>query len=117
VSAVAQPDEEAPYSVRAAFHRCLAGSTDVRQVEAYVAANAAGSKGPMVAVIIKALFDLCRSAAGTFVLIVIGEIAYGIGLGWLSLRLRRWARDPRVEITLSLLTPYAHHDAPAARPC
>jgi CPA1 family monovalent cation:H+ antiporter len=25
----------------------------------------------------------------------------------LSLRLRDWARDPRVEITLSLLTPYA----------
>ena len=46
-------------------------------------------------------------AAGTFVLIVVGEIAYGIGVGWVSLRLRRWARDPRVEITLSLLTPYA----------
>ena len=37
---------------------------------------------------------------------MIGEIAFGIGVGWLSLRLRRWARDPRVEITLSLLTPY-----------
>jgi CPA1 family monovalent cation:H+ antiporter len=36
----------------------------------------------------------------------VGEIAYGIAVGWLSLRLRRWARDPRVEITLSLLTPY-----------
>jgi Na+/H+ antiporter len=46
-------------------------------------------------------------AAGTFVFIVVGEIAYGIGVGWFSLRLRRWARDPRVEITLSLLTPYA----------
>jgi Na+/H+ antiporter len=46
-------------------------------------------------------------ASGTFVLIVIGEIAYGIGIGWLSLRLRRWARDPRVEITLSLMTPFA----------
>jgi len=45
-------------------------------------------------------------AAGTFVLIAAGEIAYGIGVGWISLRLRRWARDPRVEITLSLLTPY-----------
>src|SRR3954471_17824999 len=45
-------------------------------------------------------------AAGTFTLIVIGEIAYGIAVGWLSLRLRRWARDPRVEITLSLMTPY-----------
>jgi monovalent cation/hydrogen antiporter len=46
-------------------------------------------------------------AAGEFALIVVGEIAYGIGVGWFSLRLRRWARDPRVEITLSLLTPYA----------
>jgi hypothetical protein len=64
MSAVAQPDEEAPYPVRAAFERCLASATDtllVRQVEAYVAANPAGSKGPMVAVVMKALFDLCRS--------------------------------------------------------
>src|SRR3954463_16455072 len=45
-------------------------------------------------------------ALGTFALIVVGEIGYGIGVGWLSLRLRRWARDPRVEITLSLMTPY-----------
>src|ERR1700731_2988958 len=33
-------------------------------------------------------------------------ILYRFAVGWLSLRLRRWARDPRVEITLSLLTPY-----------
>ena len=46
-------------------------------------------------------------AASVFVLIVVGEIAYGIGVGWASLRLRHWARDPRVEITMSLLTPYA----------
>ena len=52
-------------------------------------------------------------AAGEFALIVIGEIAYGIGLGWLSLRLRRWAHDPRVEITLSLLMPYAAFLLPA----
>jgi monovalent cation/hydrogen antiporter len=45
-------------------------------------------------------------AAGTFALIVVGEIGFGIGIGWLSLRLRRRARDPRVEITLSLMTPY-----------
>jgi monovalent cation/hydrogen antiporter len=45
-------------------------------------------------------------ASGTFALIVVGEIVFGIGVGWLSLRLRRWAGDPRVEITLSLLTPY-----------
>ncbi|MGA7327555.1 MAG: Na+/H+ antiporter [Rhodomicrobium sp.] len=52
-------------------------------------------------------------AAGTFCLILVGEIAYGIGIGWLSLRLRRWAKDPRVEITLSLMTPYAAFWLPA----
>src|SRR5271169_695802 len=30
-------------------------------------------------------------AAGEFVLIVVGEIIYGLGVGWLSLRLRQWA--------------------------
>ncbi|HEY1473535.1 MAG TPA: Na+/H+ antiporter [Pseudolabrys sp.] len=47
-----------------------------------------------------------EQASVTFVLIVVGEIAYGLGVGWLSLRLRQWAREPRVEITLSLMTPY-----------
>ena len=63
MSAVAQPDEEAPYPVRTAFQRCLASSTDtllVRQVEAYVAANHASSKGPMVPIIMRAFFNLCR---------------------------------------------------------
>ncbi len=59
-----------------------------------------------VAAVGTGLFSLAE-AAGTFVLIVVGEIAYGIGIGWLSLRLRRWTRDPRAEITLSLLTPAA----------
>ncbi len=58
------------------------------------------------------LFSL-DEAIGKFVLIVAGEIAYGIGIGWLSLRLRRWARDPRVEITLSLMTPYVAFWIPA----
>ena len=50
-------------------------------------------------------FSLSK-AAGTFALIVVGEILFGIAVGWLSLRLRQWAREPRVEITLSLMTPY-----------
>ncbi|MFA6264471.1 MAG: Na+/H+ antiporter [Pseudolabrys sp.] len=45
-------------------------------------------------------------AAGTFSLIVVGEVFYGIAIGWLSLHLRKWAHEPRVEITLSLMTPY-----------
>jgi CPA1 family monovalent cation:H+ antiporter len=47
-----------------------------------------------------------EQASGTFVLIVVGEIIYGLAVGWLSLRVRQWAQEPRVEITLSLMTPY-----------
>jgi Na+/H+ antiporter len=65
-----------------------------------------------VAAVGSGVFSLTQ-ATGMFVLVVVGEIAYGVGLGWLSLRLRRWARDPRVEITLSLLTPYAAFLLPA----
>ena len=64
MSAVAQPDEEAPYPMRTAFQRCLANSTDtllVRQVETYVATNPASSKEPIVAVIMRAFFNLCRA--------------------------------------------------------
>ncbi len=45
-------------------------------------------------------------AAASFVLIVIGELLWGVGVGWAMLRLRRLARDPQVEIVLALLTPY-----------
>jgi Na+/H+ antiporter len=51
-------------------------------------------------------------AAGRFALIVVGEIAYGFAVGWLSLHLRRWANDPRVEVTLSLMTPYVAYWIP-----
>jgi monovalent cation/hydrogen antiporter len=54
-----------------------------------------------------------EKAGGTFAAIVVGEIIYGIGVGWLSLRLRQWARDARVEITLSLMTPYLAFWVPA----
>ena len=65
-----------------------------------------------VAAVATGVFSL-TDAGGEFALIVVGEIAYGIGVGWASLRLRRWARDPRVEITLSLMTPYAAFLVPA----
>jgi Na+/H+ antiporter len=51
-------------------------------------------------------------AAGTFAAIVVGEIVWGLAVGWLSLRVRRWADDPRVEITLSLMTPYIAYWVP-----
>ena len=45
-------------------------------------------------------------AVGMFAAIVAGELVWGIGVGWAMLRLRHWVQDPRVEITLSLLTPF-----------
>jgi len=45
-------------------------------------------------------------ATGTFAAIVVGEMMFGAAIGWISLRARHRARDPQVEITLSLLTPY-----------
>src|SRR6266481_5049697 len=45
-------------------------------------------------------------AAGTFAAIIVGEVLFGAAVGWLSLRMRHRARDPQVEITLSLITPY-----------
>jgi monovalent cation/hydrogen antiporter len=45
-------------------------------------------------------------AVGTFAAIVVGELLWGVGVGWLMLRLRRWVGDPSIEITLSLLTPF-----------
>src|SRR6185436_15241099 len=51
-------------------------------------------------------------ASTTFGVIVVGEIFYGIAAGWLSLRLRQWVNNPRVEITLSLMTPYLAYWVP-----
>src|ERR1700691_372689 len=41
-----------------------------------------------IAAVSTGLFSFDR-AAGVFALIIVGEIAYGIGIGWASLRLRR----------------------------
>ena len=46
------------------------------------------------------------SAIGAFIAILIGELIWGIVVGWLMLRLRRWVGDTRVEIMLSVLTPF-----------
>jgi len=64
-----------------------------------------------VAAVSTGAFSLAQ-AAGTFGLIVVGEIAYGIAIAWASLRVRRWANDPRVEITLSVMTPYLAYWVP-----
>jgi Na+/H+ antiporter len=45
-------------------------------------------------------------ATGMFAGIIVGEALFGAAVGWLSLRARHYAHDPKVEITLSLITPY-----------
>ncbi len=64
-----------------------------------------------VAAVVTGSFSL-PTAAGEFAAIVACEIAFGIAVGWLSLRARCWARDPQIEITLSLLTPYVAYWLP-----
>jgi monovalent cation/hydrogen antiporter len=56
-------------------------------------------------------FSLSK-ATGAFFAIVAGEALFGIAVGWLSLRARHYARDPQVEITLSLITPYLAYWVP-----
>ena len=45
-------------------------------------------------------------------MIVAGEALFGAAVGWLSLRARHHARDPQIEITLSLITPYVAYWIP-----
>jgi monovalent cation/hydrogen antiporter len=45
-------------------------------------------------------------AAGEFAAIISGELLWGIAVGWLMLRLRRWVANAQIEILLSILTPY-----------
>src|ERR1700730_18302363 len=64
-----------------------------------------------VAAVSTGAFSLSE-ASERFALILVAEIGYGIGVGWIILRLRRAAKDPRVEILLSLLTPYIAYCVP-----
>jgi len=58
-----------------------------------------------VAAVLGGTFSLAH-AVGEFVAILVGELVWGIAVGWMMLRLRRWVGDTRVEIMLSVLTPY-----------
>jgi len=46
------------------------------------------------------------AATERFVLIVVGEIAFGILVGWVMLRLRHMSNEPRAEVLLALSTPF-----------
>src|SRR5271169_3424698 len=64
-----------------------------------------------VAAISTGMFSLPK-AMGEFAAIVAGEVLFGAAVGWLSLRMRHRARDPQIEITLSLITPYIAYWVP-----
>ena len=54
------------------------------------------------------------SAVLQFIGVALGGIAVGLAAGWLVGRLRRLADEPSIDVTLSLLTPYAAY-VPAER--
>ena len=58
-----------------------------------------------VAAVLTGVFSLPQ-AAMTFAAIVVGETLWGLVVGWVMLRLRHWAAEPLIEVTLSLLTPF-----------
>jgi len=64
-----------------------------------------------VAAIATGAFSLPQ-ATGEFAAIVAAELLFGAAVGWFSLRLRHRARDPQIEITLSLITPYVSYWVP-----
>jgi CPA1 family monovalent cation:H+ antiporter len=47
------------------------------------------------------------AAAGSFVMIVVCEIAWGLAVGWGLLHLRALSKDSEVEMIIALLTPFA----------
>ncbi len=65
-----------------------------------------------LAAITTGMFSL-PEAAGEFAAIVVCEAAFGAAVGWVSLRIRHVVRDPQIEITLSLITPYVAYWGPA----
>ncbi|MCP5412773.1 MAG: Na+/H+ antiporter [Alphaproteobacteria bacterium] len=66
-----------------------------------------------VAAVVGGTFSLGR-ALGEFVLIVGGELCWGVFIGWGGLWLRRWSRETRVEMVIALLTPFAAFWVPEA---
>jgi len=54
------------------------------------------------------------AAGGDFVLVAAGGAAVGLAAGWLSALVRRSFEEPRIEITISILTPFAAY-IPASR--
>ncbi len=59
-----------------------------------------------VAAAVTGAFSIWEAGIG-FVVVALGGIAIGLAAGWLVSQLRRRLDDPPVEITISILTPFA----------
>lgn len=59
-----------------------------------------------IAALVTGAFSL-NHAALKFLWVVLGGIAAGLAVGWLSFRILKPIEDPPIEITVSLLTPFA----------
>jgi monovalent cation/hydrogen antiporter len=102
---VSPPDAVAPMAVLREIGlprrliTVLEGESLVNDATALVAFSFA------VGVVVTGSFSL-TDALLKFVVVVVGEIAYGIAVGWLLLRLRHRANEPRAEVLLALSTPF-----------
>ena len=66
-----------------------------------------------IAAMMSGSFSLSE-ASGRFFLVALGGTAIGLAVGWLASQLQRRLDDPPVQITISLLTPFAAY-IPAER--
>lgn len=104
---VAPPDAVAPMSIARRFAlpqktlTILEGEGLVNDATALILFSFA-----VRAVTMGEAFSL-TGAVEKFLLIVTGEVVWGLVIGWGALALRRWASDPRVEMVFALLSPFA----------
>src|SRR5262252_5090811 len=102
---VSPPDAVAPMAILRAMRlprrlvTVLEGESLVNDATALV------TLGFAIVAVTSGTFSLV-AAATQFVVIVIGEIGYGLLVGWVMLRLRHLASDPRTEVLLALITPF-----------
>jgi Na+/H+ antiporter len=59
-----------------------------------------------IAAMMSGTFSL-PEAIGRFILVALGGTAIGLGVGWLAAHVQRRLDDPPVQMTISLLTPFA----------
>jgi CPA1 family monovalent cation:H+ antiporter len=81
------------------LHTILEGESLVNDATALVTLSFA------LAAVGSAAFSL-SAAALQFVAIIVGELAFGVVVGYVMLRLRRLVNDPRAEVLLALATPF-----------